>query len=228
MIKSFLPQRLRRRAGKMYRNFRFNRAFRRFLKNPRCCSRPDNPLLKELRDTWGNSQWSADEPYLAAVIESTLNSTGTVLECGSGLTTLLAGACAEESGISLIAFEHNEKWADRVRFYLDKYRIRSAAVISVPLISYEDEDFDWYRLPCSTFEESFSLVICDGPPGGTRGGRYGLVPVIKRYFDTPCRILLDDAERDEERQIAERWCRETGAAMCRHGGDNPFFILDCP
>jgi len=33
-----------------------------------------------MRETWGNSQWIADEPYLAAVMEHTLNSRGTVLE----------------------------------------------------------------------------------------------------------------------------------------------------
>jgi len=47
------------------------------LKNPRNFSHPENPLLEELKETWGNSQWSADEPYLAAVMEHTLNSPGT-------------------------------------------------------------------------------------------------------------------------------------------------------
>jgi hypothetical protein len=227
-IKHFLPMTLRIRAGDSYRNFRFNRAFRRFLKKPRSCSKPDNSLLKELRDNWNNSGWSADEEYLISVMKSTLNARGTVLECGSGLTTLLAAVCAEERGVSLIAFEHNEKWADRVRFYLEKYRIYSASVITTPLISYENEDFDWYRVPDNKFEKPFSLVICDGPPGSTRGGRYGLVPVMKRYLSPTFRILLDDAERDEEKKIAERWSKETGAVISRGGIKNPYFILDCP
>jgi len=34
------------------------------LKNPRNFSHPENPLLEELKETWGNSQWNADEQYL--------------------------------------------------------------------------------------------------------------------------------------------------------------------
>lgn len=32
-------------------------------------------------------------------------------------------------------------------------------------------------------ELKFSLIICDGPPGGTKGGRSGLVPVMRSKLE---------------------------------------------
>jgi len=54
----------------------------------------------------------------------------------------------------------------------------------------------------------FALVVCDGPPADTPGGRYGLVPVMREHLSRGCVILLDDAEREHERTIALRWQTE--------------------
>lgn len=74
---------------------------------------------------------------------------------------------------------------------------------SSPLKDYGD--FCWYDAPLESMPDSFSLVICDGPPGATKGGRYGLVPFMRDRLRSGCVILLDDAEREEERTIAARW-----------------------
>ena len=54
----------------------------------------------------------------------------------------------------------------------------------------------------------FSLVICDGPPASTPGGRYGLLPVMRDKLKAGATILLDDAVREEEQVIANRWAAE--------------------
>jgi hypothetical protein len=66
--------------------------------------------------------------------------------------------------------------------------------------------------------DSFALVVCDGPPGSTKGGRFGLVPIMRERLEPGCVILLDDASREQELAIARRWEAEIGAS---------FEILDC-
>jgi hypothetical protein len=45
--------------------------------------------------------------------------------------------------------------------------------------------------------------VCDGPKGTTRGGRYGLAPVMKDRLAPGCIVLLDDTSREAERAIIE-------------------------
>ena len=74
------------------------------------------------------------------------------------------------------------------------------------MISYGD--FDWYEVTPNLPEE-FSLVVCDGPPGMTRGGRYGLLPVMRERLHG-AEVLLDDASRAEEQKILSVWKTEFG------------------
>jgi hypothetical protein len=69
------------------------------------------------------------------------------------------------------------------------------------------------------------MVICDGPPGGTKGGRYGLIPIMSERLATGCTILLDDVVRESERAIANRWQAETGATSETLGAKKPYIKL---
>jgi len=73
--------------------------------------------------------------------------------------------------------------------------------------------------------DSFSLVICDGPPGKTRGGRYGVVPVMKERLKPGCVILLDDTGREEERKLASRWETELGAFLQVRGSEKAYIKM---
>jgi hypothetical protein len=54
----------------------------------------------------------------------------------------------------------------------------------------------------------FRLVICDGPPGATAGGRYGLLPVLGERLAAEATILLDDSDREGEAEVLQRWMAE--------------------
>jgi len=69
------------------------------------------------------------------------------------------------------------------------------------------------------------MVICDGPPGATKGGRYGLVPVMKDRLRTGSFILLDDAAREQEQEIARRWMSELDASIETIGDAKPYISL---
>lgn len=215
---------LERRIGSTYQQFQFWRAMRQFMRAVQDGQETADPrLLGELVRGWGNS-WSAQLEFLVASLRETRATDGPVLECGSGLSTLLIGAVAQARGVHVWSLEHEPKWANRVQKYLRKYRIHSVTLCMAPIRSYGD--FDWYALTSlQTIPGKISLVICDGPPGGTRGGRYGLVPVMLDKLRPDCTILLDDGARDEERAIAARWGRMLETSPETVGSEKPFIRL---
>ena len=77
----------------------------------------------------------------------------------------------------------------------------------------------------NSMPDKFGLVICDGPPGNTIGGRYGLIPVMRTRLSKGTLILLDDASRPDEQNIAERWRQELNAIAEIAGIRKPFYKI---
>jgi hypothetical protein len=157
---------------------------------------------------WGNEKWSADEMYLAEVIRTAERTSGSILECGSGLTTLLMSVVAARRGLQVHSLEHNETWHARVRQAVIEMGGTTTTVHLAPLRSYDD--FDWYDAPLDELPSDISLVVCDGPPGSTRGGRSGMLPRMRGKLAPHCTVLLDDISRPAERELAQAWSRESG------------------
>ena len=172
---------------------------------------------------WGNEEWSGLHEYLAACIARTLASHGPVLECGSGLSTILIGAIAKSRGYRHWALEDNPEWAAKVQRYLDRYRLDGTVLSLAPLKDYGD--YGWYDPPLASMPDQFSLVVCDGPPGTTKGGRYGLVPIMRERFGQGCVLLLDDVAREDEAAIAKRWQIELDSSCTVLGAHKPYAEL---
>ena len=164
--------------------------------------RPSRRLLALLHSGWGNAGWSGDTRYLEAVWRESLHARR-ILECGSGLSTLILGEVARKTGAEVYSLEHIVDWQKHVTSALTKRGLPNR-VLYAPLKSYGE--FDWYEVPAS-LPSGFDLVICDGPPSTTRGGRYGLLPLCKDRIERAT-ILLDDAERSDEQQVMDRWRSE--------------------
>jgi len=159
--------------------------------------------LRWLQIGWGNEGRSRDTSYLEAVCNWASQVKGPILECGSGLTTLLLGALAPGQVTTL---EHVPEWKDHVQKVAKDHSIH-INVLTAPLVDYGT--FQWYSPP-EQLVGKFDLVICDGPPGGALGGRYGLLPVAEHSLASNAVILMDGVERVGEQAILERWRREFG------------------
>jgi Methyltransferase domain len=165
---------------------------------------PEAQDLARLSGAWGNDGYSADVEYLSKVCAFAAVTPGPVLECGSGLTTILLSMLAGRRGVRVYSLEHIAEWKNRLERMLNRCNLRA----SIELCRLRPYDgFDWYELP-PALPGDFRLVICDGPPGATRGGRFGLLPVCASRLHEDCTILLDDAERVEEQAVMERWRQE--------------------
>ncbi|HET6973728.1 MAG TPA: hypothetical protein VFH96_06855, partial [Pyrinomonadaceae bacterium] len=142
--------------------------------------------------------------------------------CGSGVTTILMGILCGKRNVDVWSLEHYDEWRQRVSGVLADNDIAGATVCSAPLVEYGE--FVWYDPPLAQMPEAFSLVICDGPPGSTKGGRYGLLPVLGDRLQEAT-ILLDDAERPGEAELIERWENEAHFETEVRGGKERGFAV---
>jgi predicted O-methyltransferase YrrM len=146
--------------------------------------------------------------------------TGPILECGTGLSTIMLGLVAQQRSIKVWSLDHEEGWVRTVDRSLSRFGIDSVQVLHAPLSPFKD--YEWYYTSADRFPRDFALVICDGPPGSTPGGRYGLLPRLHRHLCPGCVILLDDAAREGERSVLERWSSEFGVDVRFQGSLQPF------
>jgi Methyltransferase domain len=172
---------------------------------------PDASLMQRLVRGWGNEAWSAGTPLLMAALHWLPRSHGPVLECGSGLTTLVMASAAVLMNRRVISLEHDASWAERVQRALPS-RLQTTVDLNVtPIRSYPD--FDWYDIEPASPPRDIGFVMCDGPPGKTRGGRYGLSQVLGSRLAPGCLVLVDDTQRPAEDEIVRRWCSELDGSV---------------
>jgi hypothetical protein len=133
------------------------------------------------------------------------------------------GLLAGRRGVEVWSLEHIADWRASVIRRLEQFEIKNAQVHLAALRDYEG--FGWYDAPLAEMPNEFQLVICDGPPGATLGGRYGLLPVFGDRLPPGSVILLDDATRAGEVEVMHRWTSETKMDLVLGEGANGSFAV---
>lgn len=91
------------RSGEYLRGKRrawmFSRAMREYVEDPVGSWQRNRGLISELIYGWHNERFSAREEYLRACLRHALGHCGSILECGSGLTTILIGGTLSEPAV---------------------------------------------------------------------------------------------------------------------------------
>jgi len=167
-------------------------------------------VLQQLGRAWGDDGFRAVGGYLEEVARSAAAASGPVLEIGSGLTTILLGALAARRGQQVWTLEHHPEFFRNTESKLRGYGLTNVHLTFAPLRDYGD--FCWYNPPLETLPRDFELVVADGPPGNVKGGRFGLLPVLRSHLSRKAVILLDDAERAEEKAVLRKWATEYGVS----------------
>ena len=222
-IASRLPSRVERGlriAQRPTAAYERDRLLRRLASEP---SRlPTTSELKRLKDAWGGGA-VADVGYAAEVCRRARDARDPIVECGSGLTTLLLGIYAD---VPVLSLEESPRWADRMQAALRWYRISGVSVRYCPIVDYGS--FTWYSMPTDV-PENISLVVCDGPIAHKRNGtpRYGVVPALRERFDPSTVILLDDVARPTESSALDLWTKE-GFSSAIVGDDGRAFAVVSP
>lgn len=220
--KEFIPLQVRSYVRQREHAWKCSRLLRRGIRALEKDPRGNDQIWQDLVDGWDDKRWSVGVEYLDAVAGAAVAEGGPILECGSGLTTLVLAAVAEHTGSRVWTLEHDAGCFGRVESRLRRLRLE-ANVRCAPLLDYGD--FDWYDVESSTLP-SFSLVVCDGPPKRTRGGRFGLLPVLGDRLATGCVVLLDDAARPEEREVMARWAANRPLRYEVRGTERPYAAVE--
>ena len=133
----------------------------------------------------------------------------TVLECGSGVSTLvLAYALRDIDGASLTSLEHDPKCLEATRRSLDRHGLTEVADVRLaPLVPVpgKDDHEQWYdpnQLPPGPID----LVFVDGPPGNLDGAsRQPALPVLLDRLAANAVIVVDDHLRPRDRDTVAAW-----------------------
>ena len=188
----------------------------------------NGPLPKGLSDRlmygWGNEGWSAKPPLIDYLLSELRGFHGTLLECGSGLSTVLFGIRAAQVGSRVVSLEHDKDWYALLGKRLRRLRLDDSGLTFARIVS--NGDFDWYdEHEVISTGAPFNFVLCDGPPSATRGGRYGLLPRVFSRMATGALVVVDDSQRAGEAQIINRWLNEYSGKLAVESVHDTFTTL---
>ena len=154
--------------------------------------------------------WSAGADFIQIIVDACLEAKPSlVLECSSGLTTLMLARCCQLNGAGrVISLENGGQYAENTRSYIERYGLQAyASVIHAPLESavYDDTEYSWYatrEMP----DADVDMLVIDGPSGFIgKHARYPAMPVCYPRLVHGSRVYLDDAARPDEREIVALW-----------------------
>ena len=225
-IKRLLPSPLKRAARKALLSYKFGRAVQQ-VAQLQLGEPPPREMLSALRVGWDNLGWDSKLDYLEEITRRAATTLGPILECGSGLTTILLGLLAGRRGIETWSLEHDPRWHRRVAGAIAKHHVPKVNVCLAPLRDYDG--FNWYDPPLTKMPDRFSLVVCDGPPDLDNSGRYGLLPVLGERLAPGAVILFDDAREQGQDEVLRRWAAEGGLRVeLRETPEVSFAVVTCP
>jgi predicted O-methyltransferase YrrM len=142
----------------------------------------------------------------------------TVLELGSGTSTVWMAYVLEKTGGRLISFEHDAEYAERTRLLLSTHGLGHVAEVRhAPLrpLVIAGEEFKWYDLDAFADLSDIDLLVVDGPPGATGPvARLPALHVLEDKLSAAASVVLDDIERPDEQDIVRRWT-ESVAGLVR-------------
>ncbi|MFC5379499.1 class I SAM-dependent methyltransferase [Aquipuribacter nitratireducens] len=166
--------------------------------------------------------WAASPDVLLTLLEEVDRRarTGpvTVLECGSGVSTVYLAALLEQLGTGgrVVALEHEETFRDHTLEELARTEVQGSADVRLAPLERvrtpSGEEVVWYSPAAFADLHDVAVVFVDGPPELTADcARYPALPLLRDRLAPDAVLLLDDAARPAERAAVERWVEEEGA-----------------
>ncbi len=157
--------------------------------------------------------WTAAADFLGLLAEEVLSRRpAAILECGSGLSTLVLARCCQRLGKGrVVSLENGGEFAASTRRWLEAYGLESfVEVIHAPLreVQVGEGAWQWYD-PETLPQGPFDLLVVDGPPGFLQPlSRYPAMPLLADRLAQDVLLILDDAARPDERAVVSRWLQE--------------------
>lgn len=159
------------------------------------------------------------------VRETLLRRPATILELGSGASTLLLGQVLRDRGSGrLVSIDHDSTWAERTRKNVRALGLENhVVVVDVSLKRFEigRQEFDWYDIPQDVLSDlgPIQLLVVDGPgwaPQHARASRYPALPLLRDQLAPEALVFVDDASRPSSVTMLERWRADDPGWQAEH------------
>ncbi|MGH7386275.1 MAG: class I SAM-dependent methyltransferase, partial [Candidatus Rokuibacteriota bacterium] len=139
-----------------------------------------------------------------------------ILELGSGTSTVIVARALQALGYPPemhIAVDHDARY---LRNTIQLARVNGVEQFvrfeHCPLAPVPGYTLPWYSdVPDRIGRAQIDLVIVDGPPAyepGKERSREPALPVIRSFLSERAVVILDDANREAEGRILERWLQD--------------------
>lgn len=170
-----------------------------------------------LFEAWGNA-FAASPSLLAACYWLAKEKKGSVLEAGSGLTTLVMALANPE--LTIHCLEHEIIWATKIKNEMRALGLNNIVMHLVDFKPYQSGKFyDTSSLP----KENFSIALLDGPPRKL-GSRSVFFECLGEQI-TDAVVLMDDADNDADVIPIQEWARAHGRGDVKVLGEARRFVI---
>ncbi len=159
------------------------------------------PLLKLSSPLPASRGWAASPDFLLSLFEISRNAKPRlVLELGSGVSTLVL---AKSGAKKIISLEHSIEYGELTRAMLKDHRVRGVEIRIDDLEMYP-AGHSWYSKASLKGLAKIDLLVIDGPPSATNpDARFPALENLLPFLSPKATIVLDDANRADERKLAE-------------------------
>lgn len=153
--------------------------------------------------------WAGSPDFLLTIADHVLERRPTtVLECSSGVSTIVVARCLQMIGRGHVySLEHEPAYVEKTVAMLKDFGLEEwATVLHAPLTP-RGNDAPWYDddvLPPHIGE--IQLLVVDGPPFYVAPlARLPALPRMLPRLAANATLILDDADREAETEIVKRW-----------------------
>lgn len=171
----------------------------------------DLELKKSIPKTRG---WAGSPDFLWNIVRlAQKNKPLVVVECSSGVSTVVLARALKLNGTGHVySLDHDPVFAERTREELRRHDLSDwATVIDAPLVDYDikGSSWKWYSLAKFPDKIEIDLLVIDGPPASIGNlARYPAGSLLFKYLNKIGYIVLDDANRVDEKKICKEWEKE--------------------
>ena len=159
------------------------------------------PKLKLKAPLPASRGWAASPDFLLELAHLTQKIRPKLtVELGSGTSTLVL---AKSGARKIISLDHSVEFGNQTAEMLKSHGVRGVEIRIHELETYP-QGYKWYAK--STFKglSKIDLLVIDGPPSATNSdARYPVLEHLIPLLSAKATIVLDDANRDEEKKLAE-------------------------
>lgn len=168
-----------------------------------------------------NNNYSLGPTALRLIWEHCSESKLPILECGSGISSIIAGIACQRTGQMVHSLENDLDWFRHTRNYIQLYKTKPIALYYAPFREYDEQTkeiatsnshngtFIWYEID-ESMPAKFGVAIIDGP--ARRFGREGVYKLmLDRIKDAIW--IVDDFEDPSQSSVCYKYAEQLGKTV---------------